>query len=675
MSEIPHGSLFDEIKKARGERRVVSAVFLTFCLEAGFFEEEIIPILFDEALSQISRTRVAQLDDLLRRSATSVAVYYDAAQVLPDGSSAQLAIERHPIRWTRGYFHPKAVLLLVENATTDDESELSLVVALGSANLTKAGWWENVEVAHIEEVREGEKSAFAADLATMLGRVRSARRNSEQAALNSICDFLGSDDVEQRVQKTSGGNLHTQLYAQDKGESLVEFLQRLRGPRLRGLCLEIISPYFDDKTAGPLQALIDTFEPRETRILLPREHDQTALCSETYYRAVTDVGATWGKLPASILARGKSANAVKRTVHAKVYRFFDPRQKYEAILCGSVNLTSAGHSGKGNFETAFLVETQPSRVPDWWLETDRKRPSTFAVAEVAEGALRAAVGAALSVRHDWEQHVTDVYWDESKASPILDVTRDTHRVLTLTALEPRTWTRLSETDSTEIERSVGITSYLHVATEGHETALILVQEIGMASKPSLLMNLSIADILRSWSLLSPEQRMAFHEEYGDELASAASALGVPFRKRDSAVVGSMFDRVAGIFHAFEALDRSVATALEKKGREYEAKCLLFGKKYDSLGQLLDRVLASDGEADAVHRYLILLCTRQLLMTVKRTHAEFMAENVAVTRELEKRLDALEGVRAELAVHDESVFFAWFEPLFLRRAEPAVEVES
>ena len=43
--------LSDSIQKAINKRKVKAAVFLTFRFDPGFFEEEILPLLFDSSFS------------------------------------------------------------------------------------------------------------------------------------------------------------------------------------------------------------------------------------------------------------------------------------------------------------------------------------------------------------------------------------------------------------------------------------------------------------------------------------------------------------------------------------------------------------------------------------------------------------------------------------------------
>ena len=66
---------------------------------------------------------------------------------------------------------------------------------------------------------------------------------------------------------------------------------------------------------------------------------------------------------------------------------------------------------------------------------------------------------------------------------------------------------------------------------------------------------------------------------------------------------------AGFFHAFGCLERSVRKSLDD-GQPKQASYRLFGKKYDSLGTLLERVAAQRETLDAVDGYGILMFCKQ-----------------------------------------------------------------
>jgi hypothetical protein len=198
--------------------------------------------------------------------------------------------------------------------------------------------------------------------------------------------------------------------------------------------------------------------------------------------------------------------------------------------------------------------------------------------------------------------------------------------------------------------------------------VLLVQEEGMSHKPSLLTELSAAEILRYWSLLTVEQRAAFLEARAPELALLGQGADLVAATRLIASQDTMFDRFAGIFHAFGCLERTVHKALEQ-GNEREATYRLFGKKYDSLGNLLTRILHAEAHADAVDRYVIVLCAKQLCSEVKARWPDFWREHAADGAELTRLFEQARPIREALISKDPgemSPFLDWFDEWFLRR---------
>ena len=125
----------------------------------------------------------------------------------------------------------------------------------------------------------------------------------------------------------------------------------------------------------------------------------------------------------------------------------------------------------------------------------------------------------------------------------------------------------------------------------------------MAYRPSLWTELTPEEILEYWSLLTAAQRADFIAKLTqDSLEGLPTAIRDPLRSKDT-----LFDRYAGIYHAFGCLSRHVETAFDER-REAEAR--LLGVKYDSLPSLLEKTLARD-DADPIVRYVTLLCAKQL----------------------------------------------------------------
>lgn len=677
MSEIPHAVLSERFQEHLRGRRLRSAVFLTFYFDSAFFEQEVLPVFVDIPLSHAASMRLVQLEDALREISGQVAVYYDSnGLVTGDGGSAKLDIRRIPVQHRTGIFHPKNVFLLVEDDEPDENGDHAPTLIIGSlsANLTRAGWWENVECCHIEEIAKGERARLKDDVASFLESLRrKASAESEHLALREILDFLKS--VEQLQRKSSDGVLHTHFFG--GRESLPDFLDQTAGAFIRNSYLEVISPYFDDAVeCMPLKALVERFEPKEVRVFLPRSAAGEALVRQELYESVRDLpDVQWGRLPKDLIRLGRSDEAGERFVHAKVYRFFTQNPKREVWFVGSANLTSPAHRAGGNVETGFLVVNVPLRRPDFWLTPEQRKPAEFVVRKEDE-ASASSDGTRLNLRYHWDKSRAELYWDAPSPSPRLRLTARGIELGTVESLPSRIWTDAASDLSIRVCEMLGETSLFEVHGNGELPSLLLVQEEGMSHKPSLLLRLSAADILRYWSLLTPEQRAAFLEARAPELAMTGQGADLVTRAKIALEHDTVFDRFAGFFHAFGCLERAVRTALEE-GNEKEANYRLFGKKYDSLGSLLDRISSEQDKLDSVDRYVISLCAQQLCQEIARGYPKYWKAHSIDVKLLETRFAGLNEIRLQMIEqHGESFrqFLNWFDRWFLKRAEP-VEVAN
>ena len=688
MSEIPRAVLSEHFQDRMKGRRLISAVFTSFRFEPGFFETEVLPVFFDIPLSHATPIKLVQLEEALKCLAGSIAVYYDQHGLVAEGGPAKLDVRRVPIQHPTGIFHPKNVLALVEANEPDENGHRprALLCACLSANLTRAGWWENVEVGHVEEIGEGEhtnlRDALIDYMDRLVAKAERRRVNDElryqHGALRDIREFLRR--TSQRQHRSLNGRLHTHFHNGE--ESLADFIQSAAGDSLHTLCLEIISPYFDNADeCVPLASLIERFAPRESRIFLPKNDRGEALCPERLFSWVRGrASVTWGGLPGDLLRLGKAEDAKRRAVHAKVYRFFEPKRSgREYLYIGSTNLTQAGCrvSGQGgNWETGFLVEVTSGGRPDWWLSTETRRPPGFSPRPEDEGVATRG-GTQLVVRYHWDRNVCSAFWGGESPSPPLSLRHAGLEVLAVDKMPPRDWVDLHHDSALRLRETLIATSLLQVVGETEEPGLILVQEEGMSHRPSLLLDLSAADILRYWALLSVEQRAAFIESH----ASASIAGGDdPLIAKLAPLQGerTLFDRFAGIFHAFACLEDRVREAL-RTNKTREADYRLFGKKYDSLGRLLDRVVEDvrAGTGDRVEQYLVTMCVRQLVRELGRTYPEYWSERREDIKVLDGLLAQASGVRTALAAaHAEMpAFLDWFDKWFLKRATAIAEDAS
>ncbi len=667
---VPTSVLSEALEKSIAGRRVKAAVFTTFSFEPGFFEEEVLPLLFEFTFSHAPKVRLVQLEDELR-SVEHLAVYYDRRALVTGGLSATLDYARIPIE-RKGCFHPKLALILLENEVEEWEDWDSLLVGVFSANLTQSAWWENVECAQFEEVQPGEQCRFRRDLMGFFGWLRQDEQTGDDhGALEQIRRFVvyQTSDLPYRTAK---GIFYPRLFFGQQG--LPDFLRSELKLSRDTYNLEVISPFFDETAeAGTLADLIDAVQPRETRVYLPRADDGTAHCSEAFFEAVSSLPATcWATLPRAIVRRSQNegSNESDRFVHAKVYRLWSKTEGKEFLISGSVNLTRAGHSraAAGNLEAAWVTQSAPNTFQTrFWLEALEDSTLSEFQPSSNEDEPEDRWVPPLSIRYNWTTGTGSYFW-EASAPERFGLSSAGSSLGTVTELIEGAWTNLPGSITTELGRVLAGTSFIDVTVEGHDPGTILVRETGMAQKPSLLLTLTPEEILRYWSLLSPEQRAVVIETKIGEISGWSG----PTKDRPGGVTtDSMFDRFAGIFHAFARLEGQVSEELER-GNERDANYRLFGEKYDSLPNLVKKVI-EDEEGDLVNRFVTLLTARQLLSRLRKSHPAFFEEQSELASRLEDQLTAIEQLKKQIVLPDDidrTDFFDWYEKSFLWHAREA-----
>lgn len=668
--KIPQQVLSDMVRDAVGSRRVKVAAFFTFTFDPGFFEEEILPTLFEQSFSHIPKLRLLQLEDALLRDDVRLAVYYDRRALAPEAQSARLDYERIGVARSTGYFHPKNILVLLENREGDNLWDSLLVITL-SANLTRSGWWENVEVAHAEEVHQGEKCSFRQDLLDLIGQVRGEdHTDQDHTALDMIYKFVRYR-LDETYKEIRDGIWKPRLYVGN--ESLTDFLYRFVPADCN---LEIISPYFDNSTqttasATTLSKLCEALQPKEVRVFLPRGKDGAALCHEAFFTAVEGLPRVkWGRLPDAVLRPGSSEKSsdVSRFVHAKVYRFWT--QAWEIFFIGSPNLTGPAHSaGKaGNFETGILVETlfeDDSPRLGWWLPpTGDERPKDFKTESSEDKPVEPEVKP-VTLRFNWETGTLDYFWERIEGNKPRQAVCSAQGIkkFTLAPIQFGRWVSLATEAGEVVRELLRSTSFVEMSVDSDEPFRVLVREEGMAYKPSIFLSLTAEEILQYWSLLSPEQREAFLSARVPDLADGTE---LALLRAKLPQIESMFDKFAGIFHAFGRLKENITQALEAD-RESEAVYRLFGEKYDSLPSLVAKVIA-DEAGDPVNRYVTLLCAQQLLRQIRKTEdcRDFVQAHRSEFDKVERLLTAAEQIRDKFTFDTDErreQFFAWFERMF------------
>lgn len=674
MEAIPTRILSEALQEKIASRRVLTAVFTTFRFEPDFFEQEVLPILFNQSFSHAEKVRLLQLEELLREL-EHIAVYYDRRGLIPTGDAPVLDVTRIPIA-RKGYFHPKLIFLLVENDEHDTTSE-SLILVVTSANLTRAGWWENVECSWIGELADGEQCAFRQDLLAVFSSIRSDERTGdEHPELDRIYKFVRYRLSDARRSKRRGV-LRPRMFVGQ--QPLAEFLDTTLRLPLDTYNLEVISPYFDESDdAGTLRALVETLAPKETRVFLPEADDGSAICREGFFEAVASMPSVrWGRLPTALLRRGKGAEEkqTERFVHAKVYRLWSRVENREFLLIGSANLTRAAHgrANAGNLEASVLLEVEePGRLA-FWLDPMQSPPESFRAEEATDQEEEPEIPP-LSVRYRWNEDRAAYFWEDDSPPTELRLSSSGSEVGAMDNVRSGEWVDLPAEAAQRLKALLQSTSFVDVIADGTPCGTILVREEGMSHKPSILFSLTAEEILRYWALLTPEQREAFLESKRYDLLVKRGL--APPRSAEMPVTESMFDRFAGIFHSFAQLEKHVSEALENQ-RDTVAVYRLFGEKYDSLPHLIDKVVI-DERWDPVTQYVTLLTAQHLLRRLEKRHEDFFSGYDADYKRLLDRLSQTDEMRNRLDLaesEDRREFLDWFEKMFLTDAKPLPEPTS
>lgn len=206
----------DKLTELLENREVKAVVFTTYTFEFDFFELEVIPLLLnnDTAYSTNERVKIEQVRLELQKARTQtpmpLEVFYDGKlfreQALENEErqkSPRMEYLCHGVDLGDSAFHSKVAFILVYDEEWKSDC---LLVGAGSNNLSYAGWWENIECQHWEEVWPEDKNGrwgedyhpplvFLKQLRDDMEYLKHLRRPSDphslqDDAVKKISDFL-----------------------------------------------------------------------------------------------------------------------------------------------------------------------------------------------------------------------------------------------------------------------------------------------------------------------------------------------------------------------------------------------------------------------------------------------------------------------------------------------------
>lgn len=642
-------TISDAFRRCIGEREVSFAFFTTYSFEPDFFELEVIPLLLgDQALSSQDDIRYVQLQALMQDKARRFAVAHDV-DVFNPAAGSRLEVDYLPIRVGNGCQHSKLAILVVQGEYDDAPA---IVLAAGSFNLTKAGWWDNIEVGHFVELRA---TRAPGNILEPLRRVlQFFQAATPTPALNGIVEV-------QAGWSPSADDPDCSFYFSGAAPGRLAFLdfihQHLRAPSAAKASgtLEIISPFFGETpTCGSTQELMSEFGT--VRLLLPYDEERRALVDPAVFSAFhVDQWCDWaGHWHDSHKVHDKPF----RRLHAKIFQGLGKRPWQ---FVGSVNFSHKAF--QVNVESGFLLQGRdlvpllaPSPVSLSGFAADPGLQTTEPLDGLTMPVLRLA--------YDWESQVLEVTAQQSISGDLVLLDNSQRSIGTLGFDRAGQIAQPLPALREQLQRSSLLNVRWQSGTDRVERWL-MVSQYNIYRRPSHLPAMDLQSLLRLFIEMRLSKKISRFGELARQLLSRRRANDVVDEQLsemvDEGEGRSFFSEFSQVNSAFWQLERTLALA-EAEGNHKKLVYYLAGCQPDSLQAMLDSVKDGGGDEETlVVRYLTLVSMQSVLNRYPGHSCVTLVRSVeAVITELENdellgHLDEAEGRR----------FLDWFRAQFQR----------
>jgi len=670
----------EQLSNYINNRKVLAGAFTTFTFEPDFFELDVIPLLLSSGIpySSDDRVKTFQVREALRESGIALEVFYDLPVFRKSAeTSPSMEYLCHGVKHNNGVFHAKNNYILVKDKETDD---LSLLFSAGSNNLSRTGWWENIEVQHWEEVNNQQPMVFIqqliADIDYLIGKRSSLNK---QLALDAIKKYLN--------QLTGSKEANSVYYfSLSGGNSFNGFLDEIKHQTLAtkdDWTLEIISPFFADNNKNQLHTdFLKNFGVSEIVMLLPRDQENIALCEQEYYEHINKSdGIKWGKWNPKITNSLGVSGDLFRHIHAKIFHFYNTHTRKAWVFVGSVNFSYKAMND--NVETGFFVrlDNVEALLKPY---SDDEQIERFQTALEHEPSDSIDEGQAalpeLHISYDWVNK--KLLGHTAEGSSIEVNINSTEGAIIVKSWVLTEHENTYENDTKQLEVLLSQGSLINITGHNVETQepflehKILLQQIGWSHKAIDLPSLTLEQILSIYAGMSTERRlMLLINTQVKELV--LKQMGGEMSVGETEVFSEQFFcEYAEIFLAFRTLKTRLLTSLENK-EFVQMDYYLTGAGMDSLPQLTKRSGEHDMDGfNSVTSYLLLLSAKDLYDD-KRFRERV---NVAAEREIieEKIVQLKTGNSIKLEDDSPSkrkAFFSWFESQFFKQYESKVMDEG
>ncbi len=591
-------TISEQFESAVAELEIEAAIFTTYALEIDFFETEVVPLLFGEksTLSNDIRIKELQVRELLERSKIKIDLFYDQKLFESGKESGTRSVPGmeygfYGVNAGMGVFHPKTVMLLGKNRSGIQQ----MVLMAGSCNLTKAGWWDNIETINsimISNALRPLRQVYDAlvHLVDFLSNSNTLTQNAE--AIGAVRTFVEELEVEEEA--TDG----IFFYASQK--PFPTFLEERMGEGYK--TRQIVSPYFAEK---PELRWLEEIYAEEALIFLPvviEEEKMTALCEAEFYNNAKKSGVKWSGF--SVPLYEKLDKVRKRFLHAKLFIFTDVDDNHW-VFAGSVNFSHKAFYE--NSEAGFLfrmdekielletLDVDPIAFDEKRLLPEQPLSSQNDTAEEKE--------CTPALLFDWKSERNKKKLRLFEPLPKTKAKLLDQNDQLLLALEP-------SKEQYEIEESSTLVEHLSkngfiIFNNGECSQNIYVLQKNWVFKPLHYPDLNPREILDIYTTMDIEKRDRYLlGAVINDMTRNGEANEYTYSIDEIRNSPDFFSAYAELFYAFRHLEDRIKASDEEKAY------YLLSPKPDSLPSLIKRAVA-DETLDNVMKYLILLSCREL----------------------------------------------------------------
>lgn len=626
-------TISEGFKRAIGERDVKRAFFSTYCFEPDFFELEVLPLLLGgSAVSTDETIRYHQLQSLMSDSRGRFAVAYDIDVFNPQCSS-RLEVDYIPVRVDGACQHAKLAVIEVVDTT----GKAAIILAAGSFNLTKAGWWTNIEVGHwVELNHEYAPRNIVAPLVEALAFFQGHRAVPALAALQArLAEWKIGPNDDACTFYFSG--------AAPKRRSFPDLLKNVNRRYI-----DIVSPFFADQgDNAKVGNFLGRFE--KVSLLLPTDEDGVATMTEVVHADLSKL-ANWCQWHSDVLSGFARPADGFRKLHAKIY------SGDSWLFIGSVNLSyKALHQ---NVEAGFLM----TKTPRLKLLSALPEHRTFSSADPVEAPTHTGEAAMppIQLAYDWRSGELEALSPVTGELTLYDaegVARGKYLME-----ENLISVLIIEGLSVQLKHSALIAAcWTEPDGRCSNRRSLLVSQRRVYCRPSSLPELDVQDLLRIFQNMQPAARMALITTLAAKqarlskkgLTSNEFLPPLPAAERRT----SFFSEFSEVNGGFWNLRQKLATA-QQTGRTDELAYYLDGQQPDSLRGLARALGATDQAAhiSLIVRYLALLSMDEVL-TAYQPARDDLAHHVRAL------INATEEGEEFNALPDKVDFLNWIKEKF------------